>query len=264
MFAKSKESQVLYIRHGETNYNQHLEASKDKKQVQVDENFIDCSLNEVGESQAQFLGENIRELEIRHVFCSPLSRCLETALISLRTHPQKDKLKVWVHPFLTEVVNGSQDISKNIEEKKLIFNDKSEVCFDWSYFEGYTQKSFLADLIDNIEQTDQEVKKIVNDLNKEINEDGHYKKLLSAFIYKDIRPESLSHLFERSEKFKKFLINFQESVNINEGEKILVVTHSAFIRMSTTQIAPTIKKLDFYPEDCYKAKNCEVISVFLR
>lgn len=66
---------------------------------------------------------------------------------------------------------------------------------------------------------------------------------------------------EQSDKIEdsgKFVEKLQTESN---NEKILVITHSAFIRMSTTEMAFKMEKVDNYPEDCYRPNNCEVISV---
>jgi broad specificity phosphatase PhoE len=49
--------------------------------------------------------------------------------------------------------------------------------------------------------------------------------------------------------------------DFEEDDKILVVTHSAFIRMSTTEMAYKLDRIECYPEDCYRPANCEIISL---
>jgi broad specificity phosphatase PhoE len=266
MFTRSTKGQVLYIRHGETHYNSFLEKSETKKDVQTDEKFLDCSLNEEGREQAHKLAENLKNLNFKYVFCSPLNRCLETIQLSLKAHPRRENIIVYVHPLITEVVNGAQDLSKNFSKKKEIFNSDSDVKFDWTLFDllydGQSQETYFLDFVDNIFEGDEEILKIIKKLKSGDHREGLYNKFLSYFIYNDKRPESLAHLFERSNNFKQFLrIFLDDNKHLIKDEKILVVTHSAFIRMSTTEKGHQMERVDCYPEDCCRPKNCEVISV---
>jgi broad specificity phosphatase PhoE len=266
MFTRSTKGQVLYIRHGETNYNKFLEKSENKKEVQTDESLLDSSLSEEGRSQAEKLFDNLKSLNFKFVFCSPLNRCLETTNLSLQSHSNKEKIIVIVHPFITEVVNGAQDIPKNLQKKKEIYNMNSDVKFDWSYFDSLYDEvlaeSYFLDCVDNILEGDEEIRKLAKKIKSQEIKEGLYSRFLSHFILNNRRPESLSNLFERSNKFKQFLKIFMQE-NKYKDEKVLVITHSAFIRMSTTELGHQMESVDCYPEDCCSPKNCEVISVAL-
>ena len=118
--------------------------------------------------------------------------------------------------------------------------------------------------IDNISTDDDVILNLINDLMESKNKEGKYMKILSHYVLNNKRPESLLHLFHRSNKFKKFLKSFLEENKIEEtGAKIAVVTHSAFIRMSTTAEGHKRERIEAYPEDCYRPENCEVISLNL-
>ena len=259
MFDKSTKGKLLYIRHGETEYNKKLVLDKD---TQISEKFIDSSLSDEGVAQAKELSTKLREIEIRFVFCSPLNRCLETALISLQSHPQANKLTVIIFPFITEVVNGAQDLSIEITKKKEKFNSKSEINFDWSYFDYYfpgpTGDFYYLAFVDNIDPQSKTLIENLRQITSREKKEGAFSKFLNYFISKNKRPESLSNLFNRAVLFKKFLTEFLQN---DQNQKTLVITHSAFIRMSTTEMAFKMDKVDCYPDDCYRPDNCEVISM---
>lgn len=270
MFTRSTKGQVIYIRHGETYYNKILENSEFKKDVQTDEFYLDCNLNEEGRKQADKLAEDLKYLKFKYVFCSPLNRCLETIYAGLKSHPRRENITVYVHPLITEVINGVQDLPKNLSKKKEIYNFNSDVKFDWSIFDllydEQNKETYFLDFVDNLFEDDEEIVNIINKIKSEdnIDKNGLYNKFLSHFIYNDKRPETLAHLFDRTNSFKLFLRNFlDDNKYLAKDEKILVVTHSAFIRMSTTEIGHHLKRVEFYPEDCCRTKNCELISVSL-
>ena len=110
------------------------------------------------------------------------------------------------------------------------------------------------------------------------------------------KPESVKHLFIRSLIFKEFLrklkknfVNYnyeneenEENVNDNDkdnykyyndnnndletdiidnNEKILVFTHSAFIKISSSEEAYGLSEIENYPSDCVIVKNCGMISI---
>lgn len=103
-----------------------------------------------------------------------------------------------------------------------------------------------------------------------------------AFYYFRIyrrKPESLNHMFNRNLKCKELFaqisqkldrINYRNTLlnskNINgknedEQEKVLVFTHSAFIKISTSHLAYEMKEIKNYPEDCVVINNCGMISM---
>merc|ERR1712032_1499301 len=107
---------------------------------------------------------------------------------------------------------------------------------------------------------------------------------LANYYYQIIKkkPESLNHMFIRSLKFKEFLRNLNENLGRiskeriqsldtnadnstdtceNDEEKVLVFTHSAFIKISSSVKAYELENIDTYPEDCAIIKNCEMISI---
>jgi broad specificity phosphatase PhoE len=261
MYEKSTKGQFLFIRHGETEYNQALNANN-CKETQVNEVYIDSSLCEEGIAQAKELSQSLIDMEIKTIFCSPLNRCLETIFYALRDHPQKESIRIIVHPLISEVVHGMQDLTSRISLKKEIYNDKSEVKYDWSIFDEYFSEengdNYFLDFIDNYYQAQD----IINNIKTFNFQTGSYNKLLSKFIYKDQRPESLTHLLNRSKEFKTFIKNyFVDDNKINGNEKVLIVTHSAFIRMATSVIANNSERVEKYPEDCYRAANCEITTI---
>lgn len=98
------------------------------------------------------------------------------------------------------------------------------------------------------------------------------------FMINKKKPESLNHMFIRSLEFKEFLRNLNknfckvykekmlneiENSNGNESddEKVLVFTHSAFIKISSSEKAYELKDIDAYPDDCAIIKNCGMISI---
>jgi broad specificity phosphatase PhoE len=278
--------EIFYVRHGETDFNDVLNSSKNPEKVRSDENFIDCSLNAKGLSQVESLSLKIKNIEIDYVFCSPLNRCLETAYHSLKIHPNKDMIRVIVSPYITEVVNSIQDVSICIKKKKEIYNENSEIKFDWSYFDACFRKeekeTYFLNFIE-LEDSYSEVERLIKNIRDSEEKKGLYSQLLSVFINEKKRPESLFNLYLRTHKFKKFLKNFLDSslrnssnereeekvrrgdefFNKEKTKKVFVFTHSGFIRMSTGNFTKPVQEVSSYPRDCLKPRNCEMVSIDL-
>jgi len=179
LFEKGDKGPVLYIRHGKTNYNKFC-ISAPKEIARVATEYLDCPLNEEGISQAEYISNALQKHKIKKVFCSPLQRCLETCLISLKNHPDKDSFMVKIN--ICTLINP---------DLTLMFKRNLE--------------------------------------------------------FKDLLRKNL-------EEIKKY------TYQIND-EKILVFTHSAFTKISTSKNAYNMEVISDFPVDCYKPDNCEIISM---
>lgn len=283
LFEKGDKGPVLYIRHGKTNYNKFC-ISAPKEIARVATEYLDCPLNEEGISQAEYISNALQKHKIKKVFCSPLQRCLETCLISLKNHPDKDSFKVFVHPHISETVSGVHDFSRNIKLKKFNFNINSEVKFDWSIFDNYfqdevTQELYFLNFIDyspidgNLENN--EFYKNISDILEKILSpecatnfslgDKLLSEMSTHYVKEKRRPEPLIRMFKRNLEFKDLLRKNLEEIKkytyqIND-EKILVFTHSAFTKISTSKNAYNMEVISDFPVDCYKPDNCEIISM---
>lgn len=260
MYSKDTNGKVLYVRHGITEYNKMLEILP-HKQVQLCKKFIDCNLAEEGKEQAELLNKELSLLDVKYVFCSPLNRCLETTFIGLNNHPNKENIEIIVYPLLSEVIHGSQDLPFDISAKRKIYNEDSKIKVNWSYFDEIVtesnQDNYFLSFIDN-ENENNDVINLMEKIKRK-SDDSQLIKLLSMFLNYEKRPESLKHLFNRNLKFKEFLNKFLASNKLKANEKVVVITHSAFIRMSSSSLGVT--KENCYPDDCYRSGNCEIISI---
>jgi broad specificity phosphatase PhoE len=284
MYNNYSQYEIFYIRHGETDFNDVLNSSKNPENVRCDETYIDCCLNLKGLAQVECLSKKLRNFDIEFVFCSPLNRCLETAFISLKTHPKRDSIKIIVYPFINEVVNSIHDVSSSINRKRELYNEYSEIKFDWSYFDLYYRKEEADTFFINfIEVSDQiaDVELLIKNIRDSQEKKGLYSQLLSFFIRNNKRPESLFHFYSRTHNFKKFLKKFLNNSNAftdlsQEKEKmrkekeflkmemkknVFVFTHSGFIRMSTGEVTTPVTEIKKYPNNCYKPENCEMVSI---
>lgn len=74
-----------------------------------------------------------------------------------------------------------------------------------------------------------------------------------------IELKTLTHASQRCLKFKQFLSN--KYTNNDPSKKVIMVTHSRFICLSTSKKLLSMKEVNDYPDDSYFAKNCQVISI---
>ena len=75
--------------------------------------------------------------------------------------------------------------------------------------------------------------------------------------------ENIYHLWERSAKMKEYLRNTHNNTINNTNNKVICITHSSFVKVSTSLILPTLGKVDYFPKDCYFPNNCEAISMII-
>ena len=133
IFAKNLEGKIIFIRHGETDYNKDL--NKKGAKIKYDITYLDGHLNLNGQKQAEKASELFKNLDIEAIYVSPLYRTLESAFIIFKNHPKKSKIKLIVHPLLTEVISSMNNFSDDIDIKKNLYNEKSELKVDWSLFD---------------------------------------------------------------------------------------------------------------------------------
>ena len=112
--------------------------------------FNDCKLTNKGINQSEEISLEISKMKIKYIFCSPMLRCIQTCYNSLKNHPDKNNITVIIHPLITETINCNHDFSKDIANKKKLFNIESEIKFDWSVFDKYfpeenVQNSYYLD-----------------------------------------------------------------------------------------------------------------------
>ena len=74
--------------------------------------------------------------------------------------------------------------------------------------------------------------------------------------------ESIKHEYNRFLEFKNSLKN-EHSYTLNDkNQKILIISHSSFIKISTSPIPYKEKNQKAHPS-CHSMKNLEIISIFL-
>ena len=269
LYEKNTNGKILYIRHGQTNYNKNSNKSN-LNIISTKPEYIDCDLNEKGIEQTNKLSNQIIKLKIEQIYVSPLSRALHTALILFKNHPDKDKIIIKIHPLITEVISGVHGFVFDIQNSKKIYNMDNEIKFDWSIFDSYyksyiDQDLFFLNFIDCFSE-----KKLKEKLEKIYSFYGkdNLKIKLGEFAKSRVdsgfkRFETLNHLFKRNLEFKKFLYETHKN-NLNDiNNKIIIITHSAFTKISTSKKAYLEELKSIFPNDCYKINNCEIISIFI-
>ena len=267
IFSKNLEGKFIFIRHGETDYN--INFNKNPK-IKYDIKYLDGHLNLTGQKQAEKASENFKNLNIELIYVSPLYRTLESAFLIFKNHPNKNNIKMIVHPLLTEVISSMNNFTDNIEEKRKIYNENSEIKVDWSIFDEEfktkeEQNFYYLNYINLLPTNKYE--NIKNNMfnsfktgkiNQSIIELG---KIISDLKMKRI--ESLDHLFSRSCKFKEYLKDkYKNEIDDNE-KKIVIISHSCFGQMFTSKECYGKSNIKEYPKDCCVPNNCEAISVYI-
>ena len=251
-----KEEHILdlhMIRHGFSEFNKARRNHFDPSTSYICDNyspeFIDAPLDKEGIEQAEAARTSINNLNIKYTFVSPLLRTLETAQILLETHPQRENIKIIVHPLLRELMVSSCDIPRDISPRITKFLE-----FDFS---------LIGD----------GVKYWVEDINQELREEILEGEDLGdlEFIYKVImlmrKRKEKGETFETEQNvryrlniFIHFITQYFMHLLRNKVEDefgdVLIVTHGGICKYFT---ATHFKEDGTAKEGCFlRAKNCQI------
>ena len=262
-YSKDTQGKLLFMRHGETYFN----ADKSKINRKVNENYIDCKLNQKGIAQARSKQEILNKLSFEKIYVSPFYRALQTLTYSLENHPNKDNIIAVVNPLLSETSNCINDYILDIKQTKKDFNMNSPIKIDWSLFDEYVkgikydENFYYFENFDSLKEKDQIYQKLrtiyernnIEELKIGLTELAklrvHYKK----------RFESLKYLQGRFKKFCENVKNeYKESLG-DEDKKILAFSHCSYMKVGT-DIRLYSGEKQYFNIDCYKPKNCEILS----
>lgn len=265
----NSEGKFLYIRHGQTDYNKDSKLidgdQMGKYEMKWDIKYLDCKLNEDGIKQSLNLSNKLNKLKIEKIYCSPLRRCLETALYSLSSHPQNKELEIIIVPLLCEGIHTIHDGSINILEKIEYYKDFNShnkyimnKLKDKSYNLNYNINWEAAIDFENIQKS--YIKLYPKDKLLNFSFPDIIKK---SFKEEGLRAESLPDVFNRTKEFKKYYLSVLN--NNNNILKVLIFSHSGYIRCASLGINyhfPYTKENDsLYPKEVYYPGNCEVVSI---
>jgi broad specificity phosphatase PhoE len=251
------------MRHGETYFN----ADKRKNIRRVNTKYIDCKLNQKGIAQARSKQEILNKLSFEKIYVSPFYRALQTLTYSLENHPNKDNIIAVVNPLLSETSNCINDYILDIKQTKKDFNMNSPIKIDWSLFDEYVkgikydENFYYFENFDSLKEKDQIYQKLrtiyernnIEELKIGLTELAklrvHYKK----------RFESLKYLQGRFKKFCENVKNeYKESLG-DEDKKILAISHCSYMKVGTDKNLYSEEK-QYFNTNCYKPKNCEILS----
>ncbi len=265
-FTTDLKGKFLFMRHGKTEFN------SDKDQLrQINPSYIDCHLSSKGIEQVKLKQKIINTLSIEKVYVSPFYRALQTVSVLLENHPNLKNISVIVHPKIAEIGGCTHDFIFDIKQNKKDFNINSKVKFDWSIFDEYVQKinydenffyfEEFNNLADNIKY------EIYNNL-KELYDKKDVKLLkkglekLACFRIKNHKKfESLNHEYNRFLEFKNNLNKIHKVTLKDKNKKILIISHSSFIKISTSPGPYQEKNKKAHPS-CHPVKNAEIISIY--
>jgi len=255
MYEKSLKGPVIYIRHAESIFNQVMHDPKNMY-LKNSRQLVDCGITDLGISQCENLAKSIQECKVKTVFISPLNRTIETCYHTMKEHPDFESIKFIILPLASEIIDSSCDIPMSLEEKKMKFSSYKNYNIVWDFYRDFYH-------LDNIDEPNfQQILKEIDFSDYDQNY-GLYEKGLDICLANNKSAESVKHLYLRSVELKKYLKNFLVDYPLEDNERILIFTHSAISRVSTSTSAQYLEVMDDFPEDCLFMKNCEFITMNL-
>jgi len=254
---------LLIMRHGETNFN----ADPDKDNRVTNPKYPDCRLNQNGINQAKSKQGLINTLTLEKVYVSPIYRALQTVTYCLENYPNKNNIVVVVHPLVSEISNCINDYILDIKQTKKDFNMNSKIKVDWSLFDEYVktikydENFYYFDNFDCYESSEmyQKLKNIYDNGDIDGLRNGLSELATKRFQAK-IRFESLKHLQGRFIKFCDYLREKHKDTLEDKNNKILVVSHCAYIKIGTDLTPYESEKIQDYHSTVYSPNNCEILS----
>jgi broad specificity phosphatase PhoE len=235
---------TFLVRHGYSKYNEAQDEiqkirpkPKDKEfwedpEVKFDQKLIDCYLTEKGIEQAKKGETDFSKKNIKMVLCSPLKRCIITALTIFKNH--KDKPKILLHPLLREAQLSACDVASPLDELIKEFKDEKQVDFTiinkmlkpqiWftDQYEDENVRRLIVDYVDTLPSKGTTV------------EDG---KKVQKFILENMKSsgkklESYLHVKNRANKFKLEFKDIVYERDLHIGD-VCLVSHFMFLMFLT-------------------------------
>jgi broad specificity phosphatase PhoE len=267
-FSRDMSGKFLFMRHGQTFYNQTTDLSR-----RINPELSDSHLTEEGEKQAKLNQNIINKLNLERVYVSPYYRALQTVSLAIENHPNLKDITVMVHPYLSEILCGSHDFIVDIKQTKKVFNMNSKVKIDWSYFDEYVKKSKYDEnfiYFENMNLIDEKEKNDEYLILKKLYDSGDMKKFkeeLGKFLAEKkkifLRFESFKHANDRFEKFKEYLRNeFKDTIS-DKDKKVLCVTHSSLMSIATSSVPFLTDKVNETVDNLYKMQNGEINTLYI-
>ena len=268
-YSKDTKGKLLFLRHGETFFN--LDPHKTSKKT--NSKYIDCKLTPKGIEQAKSLQKILNKLSIEKIYISPMYRAFQTIFYALENHPNLSKIKVIVHPLVNEVTSCIQDYLLDIKKTKSEFNMNSKIKFDWSIFDAYVrsikydENFYYFDNFDCFEKNKKfemyQKLKHLYEINDFIDLEKGLSEMAIIRYQQNKRFESLKHLQKRFNKFLEFVKEKHKNTLDNKEDKILVVTHTSFIKCATDRTEYDSEDIQNFHPNAFSSKNCEIISIKL-
>ena len=256
----------LFMRHGHTEFNSDHDKSRQKNPL-----YIDCHLSKKGIEQVKAKQKLINSLYIEKVYVSPFYRALQTASLLLENHPNLNNICVVVHPKIAEIGGCTHDFIFDIKKSKKDFNINAKVKFDWNIFDEYVrnikydENFFYFEEYNNL--NDKEKSELYSNLKRSYDNNElllYYKEMekLAGYRIKIHKKfESLNHEYNRFLDFKNNLNKIHKSSLEDTNKKILMISHSSFIKVSTSPVPYLETNKKVHPS-CHAMKNVEIISIY--
>jgi len=244
---------IFLIRHGESEHNLAMNESRLQRsgvnlEVKFHPNYIDALMTLKGREQAEKAGALMKDKNIKHVICSPIRRCIETAKIVFKDHPNSPK--ILINPMFRELQCCVADMGSPLDEIEKLFSD-----IDFTSMRRYEEPHIwhITDSYDEVTRTE-----IIEEIKKRATTPEEQKKVAHVVLIEKMKliyPKTLESHFEVSKRVKKCKEELKAILGeLKEDETVAVVSHHGFLDCFTAM------KLDeeYKPLDGMDLANCEV------
>ncbi|TNV79979.1 hypothetical protein FGO68_gene2978 [Halteria grandinella] len=261
--------QIVLIRHAVTEFNMefarvvqaHGIQSDEYRQLKIRKDLIDPQLRPEGVGQCEAAQSHANDINVKIVFVSPMIRTCETAIHIFKGHPNKKNIKFIILPSAKEGLNLCNDKQGTYARLRRIIDPllkDAELEFDFSLMFSAFGLPDLAQVNVSVDIARfQEMYRYIDHLEELHPEFGYSEHLLKLAYEKfPYRMEDPFKLWERGLQLRKFLNQYLKTHTLTIDEKVVIVSHSAFLTSLSSAGYDHEKKDLIEPEHMH---NCQFI-----
>ena len=227
-------NKLLFIRHGISEFNYINRKDKETGVFTIDkyatDEMMDAPLHSIGIEQAIEKRPFVENISVEYVFVSIFRRALETSYLLFQNHPNRDKIRMIVHPLIGEKFHCNHDVMRDFASIREKFESKTELTYDFTLFDAYEHPRLYYIYEINDPPREQLLKRILEGKEKE------QEVFLEMAKGQDLPLETYANCIQRGARFIDYLKNFVKARDTHNCT-FVIITHSQFFRhFSATEV----------------------------
>ena len=200
-----------------------------------DKRLVDVSLHKRGEQEAIDARGVLSKLNVKYVFVSPLRRALETSRKMLEGLPNKEQLKIFVHPLLRPTLSNAKDLPMQLALVKKEYEAIPDLKYDFTLVNQ--ESAELNDLYFLKCLNSPEKDTILEEIKKSGKPEDYFQVVAATAANKSKtgkkkmrRLETHENARRRAVQFGEYLDAFVKKAGLQKDDDVLIFTHGNIVR----------------------------------